>query len=140
MNAADMLKTMQANRPPCLVTLGDGHAVAVDPEAMTAEMAFTMTPAFCHSGTVIQGGFITGMLDAAMAHAAMAGRGLGFAPLSLELKVSFLETARPGAYRAKGRMVRMGKSIGFAEADLFDDQDRKVAVASSTIRFVPVAA
>lgn len=140
MDADQIIAALRADRPPCLETLGDGHVVEVDPQAGTAVMAFTMTPAFCHSGTVVQGGFVTGMLDAAMAHAALAARGMADNPLSLELKVSFLETARPGPYRAYGRMVRMGRSIGFSEAELIDAEGRKVAVASSTFRFVRMPA
>ncbi|MGZ6006610.1 MAG: PaaI family thioesterase, partial [Rhizomicrobium sp.] len=49
----------------------------------------------CHSGGIVQGGFITGWIDMTMANVIMAKPEQGN-PLSLEIKVSFLASARPG--------------------------------------------
>jgi acyl-coenzyme A thioesterase PaaI-like protein len=67
----------------------------------------------CHSGGVVQGGFISGWLDAAMAHAAMSAAGGEVTPMSLELKVSFFAPARPGLVIAEGWVERQGRSVCF---------------------------
>ena len=48
-----------------------------------------------HSGGVVQGGFVTGWIDAAMARAAMCVTDFQQTPMSLEIKVSFFSPATP---------------------------------------------
>ncbi|HEY0301470.1 MAG TPA: PaaI family thioesterase, partial [Rhizomicrobium sp.] len=67
----------------------------------------------CHSGGIVQGGFVTGWIDAAMAHLVMAQTNYEFSPLSLEIKVSFLQSARPGLIVAEAWIERLGKSTAF---------------------------
>ena len=94
-------------------------------------------PAFCHSqGRICQGGFLTGMVDTAMAHAAMAKGSFAFAVPTLELKISFLEAVGPGFVIAEGRVLRWGGSVGFLDGDIKDDKGRLVVHATSTIKIV----
>ena len=59
---------------------------------------FEIVPAFCHSqGRICQGGFLTGMVDTAMANAAIAKGRLAVAVPTLELKISFLEAMGPAS-------------------------------------------
>jgi uncharacterized protein (TIGR00369 family) len=73
------------------------------------------------------GGVIAALLDLAadFAVAARAGRG---AP-TVDLRVDYLRAAGPGPLRARGRVLRLGRSLATAEADVFDQGDRKVATA-----------
>jgi uncharacterized protein (TIGR00369 family) len=91
----------------------------------------------CHSGGVVQGGFITGWIDAAMAHAVMAMTGFEMTPMSLELKVSFFAPARPGPVFAEAWVEQKGKSTCFVEGRLTDGKGVVLAKASSTIRLIP---
>lgn len=93
----------------------------------------------CHSGGVVQGGFITGWIDAAMAHAAISLYGADTAPMTLEVKVSFFAPARPGLVVAEGWVERAGKSSCFAEGSLKDAAGQVLAKASSTLRLVSLA-
>ena len=93
----------------------------------------------CHSGGVVQGGFISGWIDAAMAHAAMHQTGGEMTPMSLELKVSFFSPARPGLVIAEGWIERAGRSTMFAEGRLLNPAGDVLAKASSTIRMMPRA-
>jgi uncharacterized protein (TIGR00369 family) len=93
----------------------------------------------CHSGGVVQGGFISGWLDAAMAHAVIAQHGLEMTPMSLELKVSFFAPARPGRVFAEAWVEKAGRSTCFTEARLVDPHGVVLAKASSTIRLIPRA-
>ena len=87
----------------------------------------------CHSGGVVQGGFITGWMDAAMAHAAMAMGGPDVVPMSLEIKVSFFAPARPGKVVAEAWVERRGRSTCFFEGRLLDGSGKILAKSSSTL-------
>jgi uncharacterized protein (TIGR00369 family) len=87
----------------------------------------------CHSGGVVQGGFISGWIDAAMAHAAIARNGPDITPMSLELKVSFFAPARPGLVIAEGWVERHGKRTSFYEGHLKSPDGTVLAKATSTI-------
>ena len=87
----------------------------------------------CHSGGVVQGGFVTGWIVAAMAHAAIARSGRDTVPMTLELKISFLAPVRPGRVLAEGWAIRHGKRTCFYEGALKDTSGNLLARASSTM-------
>lgn len=93
----------------------------------------------CHSGGVVQGGFVCGWIDAAMAHAVMSEAGMDVTPMSLELKVSFFAPARPGPLFAEGWIERRGKSTCFVEGVLKTAGGDILAKGTSTIRLMPRA-
>ncbi len=94
----------------------------------------------CHSGGIVQGGFITGWIDAAMAHAVMGATNYAQSPLSLEIKISFLRSAGPGLYRAEAWVERMGRSTAFLEGRLVNEKGETVAKGSSTAKLVSMSA
>jgi acyl-CoA thioesterase len=95
-------------------------------------------PEMCHSGGVVQGGFVTGWIDAAMANAVF-GRTKGeFSPLSLEIKVSFLQSAAPGLIVAEAWIERMGAKTVFLEGLIRNEAGDVLAKGSSTAKLVPV--
>lgn len=124
-------------RQPALRTLG-GHVVAWDAEAERITMEWTATTDHCHSveghphGGIVQGGFVTGWLDAAMAHACLAKSHFSVGVPSLEIKVSFFRPAHPGLYRSTGWITRWARRIAFMEAELVDADGAMIARASST--------
>lgn len=113
-------------------TMGLIRVVAMDPEGR-ATLEYEAKEEQCHSGGVVQGGFITGWIDAAMAHAAMARNGMQIVPMSLELKVSFFAPARPGKVIAEGWVERHGKRTSFYEGHLKDENGTVLAKGTSTI-------
>ena len=134
-NDQEMLELLRKRTPPCLLMLG-GHIDAVDTTAGSATLSFKLTHDFCHSGDIVQGGFITGMVDAAMSHALIARTGAGSAVPTLEIKVSFFEPGHPGRFRAVGQVARQGRSTAFLEGTLYNEQDGIVAKATATARIV----
>jgi len=104
-----------------------------------AVVRYRAAPRMCHSGGVVQGGFIAGWLDAAMAQAAMAVVGFETAPMSLELKVSYFAPVGPGPVVAEGWIERRGRSTCFLEGRLLNEAGEVLAKASSTARLVPRA-
>lgn len=119
-----------------LAALGDGRVVSTDGDLGRAVLEFTCSPEMCHSGGVAQGGFVTGWIDAAMAHACIARYTTDFWIATLEVKVSFFRPATPGLVVAEGWIERAGKQIVFTEGRLLDGDGNVLAKASSSIRLV----
>jgi acyl-CoA thioesterase len=136
MDDAEMLDILRRQAPPAFRTL-NGHMLEIDSERGVARCRFEVVPAFCHSeGRICQGGFLTGMVDTAMANAAIVKGKFAVAVPTLELKISFLEAVAPGFVVAEGRVMRWGGSVGFLDGELRDDKGRLVAHATSTIKIV----
>jgi len=114
-------------------TLGLVRRVEMNPEGR-ALLEYEAGPHMCHSGGVVQGGFVTGWIDAAMAHAAIAMAGNDIVPMSLELKVSFFAPARPGRVFAEAWVERRGRRTCFFAGRLLDPAGVVLAKASSTIQ------
>ncbi|MEQ1889415.1 MAG: PaaI family thioesterase [Alphaproteobacteria bacterium] len=115
----------------------DGVTDSVSQHLRQAILRFHPKADLCQTAGVIQGGFVTAMLDAAMAQSVMVASQLSLGPPTLELKVSFFRAAIPGPHMAIGRVLRMGKSIGFLEAELFNDKHQLIAKSSATAMLVP---
>ena len=101
-----------------------------------AVLEYLAKPEQCHSGGVVQGGFVTGWIDAAMAHAAIAICGDDLVPMTLELKVSFFAPARPGTIFAEGWAIKHGRRTAFYEGALKDASGTLLAKATSTMTLV----
>lgn len=135
--AKDVVKQIAEGNADCIRTLGGSRLETNDPKVDSA-MEFDIGAHCCHSsGRIIQGGFISAMMDVVMAGAVSARSETPVFSATLEMKTSYLETAGQGKYRAQARVIRMGRSTAFAEAELFNDEGKLVATASSTIKPVP---
>jgi uncharacterized protein (TIGR00369 family) len=107
---------------------------SIDPEVGTIEIGFTADERFTNPGGTVQGGFLAAMLDDTQGPALFGHtHGEAYAP-TVDFNISFLKEARPGQFVGKGRVVRMGKTIAFTEAELFDDSGDLVARATFTNR------
>ena len=113
--------------------MGLTRIVTMDGEAGRSCLEYAARAEQCHSGGVVQGGFVSGWIDAAMAHALIARLGEQVVPMTLELKVSFLAPARPGPVFAEGWIVKAGRSNAFVEGSLKDGAGNLLATASSTL-------
>ncbi len=133
MTTDDLIKHLNANKPPAMQTLG-GEVLEFDKDKCAAMVRFTAGRSLCNPDGGIQGGFICGMLDAAMANAVFCVLGEVAIVATLEIKVSYLEVTRQGELYARGVIVRSGKTITFLEAELRDADGKLLANASSTAR------
>jgi uncharacterized protein (TIGR00369 family) len=129
------IDALNARRPTFLKHLG-GAVSALDPGAGRLTMTFDISREYCHSVDIIQGGFVTAMLDAAASHAAFALVEGVTALGSLEIKVSFLEPSRAGRYRAVGIIHRVGRSTAFLGGELYTAAGQLTAMATTTARLV----
>lgn len=134
-DSSAVIERMNAMRPGFLDLLC-GHVAAVDHHEASCTMHFEISRDYCHSVDIIQGGFVTAMLDAAMSHAAFAHVPGVSNVATLEIKVSFLEPSRAGRYHAVGFIDRAGRSTGFMSGKLFTADGRLTATATTTARLV----
>jgi uncharacterized protein (TIGR00369 family) len=133
---SDLLQLLRSSPAEASKTL-NGELLEVDSTRGVARFRFEVVPAFCHSqGKICQGGFLTGMVDTAMATAAIARGKLSVAVPTLEIKVSFFEAMGPGIVFAEGRVQRWGGSIGFLDGDLKDEKGRLIVHSTSTVKIV----
>lgn len=131
----EIVAMLRTRRSPALDTI-DGQVTHFELATGEVTMTFTATPQMCHSKVIVQGGFITAMVDSAMAYAAMGiSRGRLAVP-TLEIKVNFLSAGNPGSMLARARATRMGRSVGFLEAELFQN-DHLIVTSTSTVRLLP---
>ena len=120
--------------PPSVTTL-NGVGVDFDRETLTLTMAFATDLRFCHSGDIVQGGYITAMLDAAMAYAVIGVPDICDGVATLEIKSNFMAVARNGDFTATGTAVHVGRSIAYLEGKLFQGE-KVVATATSTVKLL----
>jgi uncharacterized protein (TIGR00369 family) len=58
-------------------------------------------------------------------------------PSSIDINVSYLAAAKPGPIICEAEVVRLGKTIGFVEGRLLDEDGRLIARATSSVMLVP---
>lgn len=124
--------------PPCALTLG-WQLLDADPEAGTIRIAFQGGREFCNPAGFVQGGFLAAVLDDTMGPAILIKSGGKYFSPTIDLNVSFLAPAKPGAFTGEGRVVQIGKTIAFVEGALFDAEAQMVARATASARLVPAA-
>jgi len=130
-----MYEKLNEHAPPSVVSLG-GSIDSFDLASGVIDFRFEASEKMTHSGGIVQGGFVAGMLDAAMAHVVFCVLDKLVILATLEMKVSYLDIVRPGTLRATGYVLRMGKSVAFLEAELYSADERLLAKGSSTVRII----
>ena len=105
-------------------------------DSRTVKVAFNAGPDLCNMWGGIQGGMVAAMLDDVMSLAVGLDLEWGQISPTLELKVSMLNAARPGRIIGTGRVIKRGKSVGFIEGELADEEGKLLATGSSTATFM----
>lgn len=124
---------LNANLPPFVPLLG-GRVREADPDAGSLVITFEVGRDFCHSGDVVQGGFVTAMLDAAMSHSVFACTDDVVGLSSLEISTRYLEVTRAGFLRAVGQIVRLSYKTAFLDGRLYDAESRLLATSHSVAK------
>lgn len=136
MSQEEIVTHLNSRKLPFMHLLG-GNVIGVDREAMTCSFEFDVSTDLCHSVDVVQGGFVTAMLDAAMSHAVFA---LGDETIlnvsSLEIKTNYFDVTRAGHMTCVGKIVKLAYKTVFQEAMLFNDDGVMTANASSVAKLV----
>ena len=117
--------------PPAFLKLLGCNGFDYDDGSDAVIMHFDVSKEFAHTGgTIIQGGFITAMLDTSMGHAVANKMGGKANCATLNISVNFLRPGRPGKLYAKGSITQLGTTIAYTESRLYQD-DVLIATAKA---------
>ncbi|MEL7040990.1 MAG: PaaI family thioesterase [Pseudomonadota bacterium] len=130
---AEMLARFQNSkkRPPCSDTLGM-RLTEVDQAGQRIRMDFAVPDMFANPTGAVQGGFIAAMMDEAMSTCVIIASNVTMTAPTLEMKTSYLRRLMPGPAHVDARILKMGRSAAFMEAECFDDAGKLVAKATAT--------
>ena len=122
--------------PEFLKILGFQNAYIKEQEN-TWVLEFMPSKSLTHSnGTIIQGGFVSGMLDASMSQFIMFKSNGKNIPLTLDLNIKFLQSCKPNKLTiAESKIIREGNSIVFTTCELYQD-NILIAQASATNKII----
>ena len=123
-------------RPPCAELLG-WEMVHARPTEGWVRVRFEGKAQFRNPAGFIQGGLLAAMLDDTMGPAVFAMTEGALYTVTTNMNVSYMAPAKVGPIWGEGRVVHLGKSIAFLEAELRDETGLLVARATSTARLVP---
>ena len=118
-------------------TLGIDKVLYINTQKGIASARYNATQNMCHSGGIVQGGFITGWIDAIMALACMAKCGSDVLVLTLEIKVSLLSSATVGNNISTATVIKNTKSIAFIEGKLENADGKLIATGTCTAMLKP---
>jgi len=130
----EIIEYLNSQWPPAVETL-EGKAIKFDIIKQSLEMSFIANQNFCHSVDVIQGGYISAMLDAVMAYTVIGLPDVRKMVSTLELKTSYISIGHPGLMIGKGMITKLGKSIVFLNGELFQNNNL-IATATSTAKIL----
>ena len=130
----DILAVLNSHSPDFVKLLG-GEIIAADVEARSCTFSFCVPLNFCHSGNIVQGGFVTAMLDAAMSHAVFSCDPTIERLSSLEITTRYESVTRgESALTVTGWARRMTRTIVLLEADIKSESGEVLAVAHSVAK------
>ncbi len=135
MNDQQLIERFNAHAPAFIGMLG-GRVIEADAKSQSCAFEFNISRDFCHSVDVVQGGFVTAMLDAAMSHAAFTIGPDVVTVSSLEIKTNYLEPTRAGRLRAEGFILKSGYKLAFMEGRLYDAGGLLTATTSTVAKLV----
>lgn len=130
-----LLELLNKNAPHFIALLG-GKMIDIDQDKSLAVFEFDISKDYCHSIDVVQGGFITSMLDTAMSHSVFGTSDDVIGLSSLEIKTSYLEATRAGKLRVEGWVVKAGYKTGFLEGRIYNEAGELTATASSVAKII----
>jgi uncharacterized protein (TIGR00369 family) len=139
MTGLEFLRAMAAGElPPPPIGKLVGMTLA---EVGEGTATFTCEPGEYHYNPlgIVHGGLISTLLDSALGCAVQTTLPAGVGYTSIELKVSFLRpiSRDSGTLRCVGRVVKPGRRVAFAEAELKDARGALVATATSSLLVFP---
>ena len=131
-------RTEHMREQPLFQGMGFSKILEFSRENQSIKIEYIAEPRHCHSGNIVQGGYVTGWIDSAMAHSVMIPTDFKFSPLTLELKITFLKSANPGIVIAAAKVIKLGKSRAFVEGTLTNESGDLIAKGTSTNKLVPM--
>ncbi|MEL6414624.1 MAG: PaaI family thioesterase [Pseudomonadota bacterium] len=117
--------------PPVAKLLG-WKLIEIDRPGMTIELEFEATTDFLNPSGHVQGGILCAMLDDTLGPAVFAATDFKRQGRTIDLHTHFVRPAFPGKIRGQGKVTRLGKSVAFAEGQLFNPDRKLIARATGS--------
>ena len=105
----------------------------IDASPGVVEIAFEANAQHLNLQGLVHGGILATLADTAMGLAVRTVLEPGRRHVTVQLGIEFLSPGRPGRITARGRSVKIGTQLGFAEADVMNADGRLLARAHSTL-------
>jgi len=105
----------------------------VDARPGEVDVAFEAGPEHTNLQGLVHGGMLATLADTAMGLAVRTTLEPGRRHVTVQLGIEFLSPGRAGRIVARGRTVKVGRQLGFAEADVVDERGQVLARARSTL-------
>ena len=121
---------------PKFIRMLGGQLMDFDNDKKACTFEFNISKDFCHSIDIVQGGFVTAMLDAAMSHAIFICDHEIMNVSSLEIKTSYLAPTRAGKLRVEGWVIKQSYKTAFMESHLYNEDNELTATASSVAKLL----
>jgi uncharacterized protein (TIGR00369 family) len=134
-NKETTIQQINDHGPKFLNMLG-GRLVDFNTNKTACTFEFNVSKDFCHSIDIVQGGFVTAMLDAAMSHAVIICDLEIINVSSLEIKTSYLAATRAGKLRVEGWVIKQSYKTAFMESHLYNEDNELTATASSVAKLI----
>ena len=131
----NIIKQVNDLGPKFLKILG-GQLIDFDSDKTACTFEFNISKDFCHSIDIVQGGFVTAMLDAAMSHAVFICNPETLNVSSFEIKTSYLAATRAGKLRVEGWVLKQSYKTAFMEAHIYNQNNELTATASSAAKLL----
>ena len=136
-NLNETMKLFVEHKPEFLDILGF-ESCSYNDANETYSCVFNPSSSLTHSnGTIVQGGFVAGMLDSGMAQFILNLHEFKINPLSLDIDVKYLLPCKPARLVVNAKILKMGKSIAFTSAELYQE-DNLVATATATNKLLTI--
>ncbi|MDA0976134.1 MAG: PaaI family thioesterase [Proteobacteria bacterium] len=133
-NQKEHMSAIFKETPPFLKIFNITDAYPSDDDSFIVE--FNPGVELTHTnGMVVQGGFVTGMLDCCMAQFLIYKSKGKQIPLTLDIDVKFLRPCAPGPIKTVAKIIKEGRSICFTDAVLYQN-DKLIAISSATNKMV----
>jgi uncharacterized protein (TIGR00369 family) len=116
--------------PPPIGQLLGFEVTSVESGRVVVELA--ADERFANPMGTLHGGVLCDIADAAMGMAYASRLADGESFTTLELKINFLKPVWRARLRAVGTVIKMGRTIGLVECEIFDETPTLIAKVSST--------
>ena len=104
------------------------------PEAGNGRATVTLHASKQHTNPMgtLHGGILCDIADAAMGIAFASTLADNESFTTIELKINFLRPVREARLRAEGRVIHRGRTVGYVECDIADENGKLIAKSNST--------
>jgi len=114
--------------------------ISLDMSRLETRVRFTGKPEFANPAGYIQGGYLCAMMDDTIGMLTTVKVGTRAFPSTINLHTHFLRPVRVGIIEVVARLRNIGRSVIFAEADLYDPRGKEAARATASLAINPMKA